>query len=76
MRTFANARKLRLNMCQLNKMTDAELTEELRIVNLKLAFSFDYTGHNPKPWDNTDTAVDIKKSWSVASKADRGFAVK
>lgn len=74
MRTFTNARKLRLNLCQLNAMTDEELTEALRVADLK--FDVNIIGTNTKPWGNTDTVVDIKKSWSVASKADRGIAVK
>ena len=74
MRTYTNARKLRLNLCQLNAMTDSELTEALRVANIKSNVVID--GTNNTPWCNTDTVIDIRKSWSVASKADRGIAVK
>lgn len=76
MRNFENARKLGKNLCELNAMTDLELNEALRVVNLKFDVKLDWDGFNPKPWGAADTVTDISKSWRVSSKAERGIAIK
>ena len=67
MRTFENARLLRLNLCQLNAMSDDELAEELRInqprVDDRVAV---------KVKNGVNVNYDIRKTWATASNMDKG----
>jgi len=67
LRTFENARKLRLNLCQLNAMGDDELAEELRIANLSFPVR-----EVVKVKPSFDKSIDIRKVWQSASKQDKG----
>ncbi len=75
MRNFENARKLGKNLCQLNDMTDEELTEALRGVNIKFDVELNWEGFNPKPWSCTDKTIDISKA-GYTSRTERGMPIK
>ena len=66
MRNFETARLLRVNLCQLNAMTDAELEAEIKL-------------NQPKPFKQgvsvpatTNASIDINATWRTSSAMTRG----